>query len=291
MCRSDNGRSGGGGGGGGGGGARSAAANRCAEFCDSLRAFCGRITDFCGKMAASAAETTSVAGGRERSDSFSNDQRRRSVTSSTSTVGVSINSPTRFLLAFAAEFIASLFLILIGCGSWIDFYPDRDPGIVRIAATFAATYAGLSYALRHISGGHINPSVTLAWLAARRMSIGRAIAYIIAQILGAIIGAALLLGLTPYEFRVNLGATTLTVSPEQGFAVELFATFAVTFTALAARDKPKESMRAAAPFVIGLVMLGAELFAVGTTPLITDLSVQITLHYLTKRYRCPPHGV
>ena len=238
---------------------------RCSACSGQVRAFCSRIGDLCGKMAASAAESASGGGGSRNcgGDSSSSDrpERSRSI-SSTSTVGISIATPTKFCQAFAAESLGTLLLVLIGCGSWTTFHPDRDPDVVRIAATFAATYAGLVYAIRHISGGHINPSVTLAWLAARRMSIGRALAYILAQILGAIVGAALLLGLTPYEFQVNLGATTLHVSPEKGFAVELFATFAVTFTALAARDKPKETLRAAAPFVIGLVMLGAELFAV-----------------------------
>ena len=223
------------------------------DRCPRLRTFCNRVCAFCSKMAASA--TADSANENQA-------QAERPRSPSTSPTPPGSGSPTKFCQAFAAESLASLLLVLIGCGSWIEFHVDRDPDVVRIAATFAATYAGLVYAIRHISGGHVNPAVTLAWLAARRISIGRAVTYIVGHVLGAIVGAALLLGLTPSPFQVNLGATVLNVSPEQGFAVELFATFAVTFTALAARDKPREGMRAAAPFVIGLVMLGAELFAV-----------------------------
>ena len=80
---------------------------------------------------------------------------------------------------------------------------------MAIAVAHGLALAMAIYATGHISGGHINPAVTIAMLAARKISLGHAVGYIIAQLAGATLGALLLKVLFPPEWvaTANLGAT------------------------------------------------------------------------------------
>ena len=97
-----------------------------------------------------------------------------------------------------AEVLGTLWLVLGGCGSavlaGIFFVGDTSTGIgfLGVSLAFGLTVVTGAYALGHISGGHFNPAVTLGVLAARRIGGREAAVYVVAQVLGAVIGAAVI---------------------------------------------------------------------------------------------------
>jgi aquaporin Z len=95
---------------------------------------------------------------------------------------------------FLAEFVGTLALILIGCGAIVigGFGGAFPVGILPIALAFGLTVMAMAYGIGPISGCHINPAVTVGMWVAGRISPGEAVGYIVAQFLGGIAGAAIL---------------------------------------------------------------------------------------------------
>lgn len=94
-----------------------------------------------------------------------------------------------------AEVFGTAVLILVGCAAIaIGAHEGRTfVNVIGIAFAFGLSVTAMAYAVGPISGCHINPAVSVAMLCAGRMTAREAIAYIIAQLVGALIGAALLL--------------------------------------------------------------------------------------------------
>ncbi|MCP4437151.1 MAG: aquaporin Z [Actinomycetia bacterium] len=99
-----------------------------------------------------------------------------------------------------AEFFGTLWLVFGGCGSAVlaaNFFADNDfpvgIGFLGVSFAFGLTVLSGAYAFGHVSGGHFNPAVTLGLLAGGKHSSGEVLPYIVAQVLGAIGGAGLLL--------------------------------------------------------------------------------------------------
>ena len=92
------------------------------------------------------------------------------------------------LRACAAEVIGTLFLVLVGCGACLNHEND----FVRIALAFGITVATMAQSIGHISGCHINPAVTAGLLVGQKIGLVKALLYVVAQCLGAILGAGLL---------------------------------------------------------------------------------------------------
>ena len=93
-----------------------------------------------------------------------------------------------------AEFIGTLWLVLGGCGSAVlaAAYPELGIGFTGVAIAFGLTVLTMAYAIGHISGCHLNPAVTIGLWAGGRFDKNEVLPYIIAQILGATAGAAIL---------------------------------------------------------------------------------------------------
>ncbi|HQR48303.1 MAG TPA: aquaporin Z [Steroidobacteraceae bacterium] len=91
----------------------------------------------------------------------------------------------------AAEFIGTFWLVLGGCGSAVLAAGVADVGIgyAGVALAFGLTVLTMAFAIGHISGCHLNPAVTVGLWAGGRHPIGEVVPYIIAQVLGAIVGA------------------------------------------------------------------------------------------------------
>ena len=99
-----------------------------------------------------------------------------------------------------------------------------------------------AFAYGSVSGGHFNPAVTVGILAAGEISFGEAVGYVISQIVGAVAGALLLktvlggaatgLGVPALAHGLTLGATTLTITPIAGFAIEAVLAFFLVTTVL-----------------------------------------------------------
>ena len=93
-----------------------------------------------------------------------------------------------------AECFGTFWLVFGGCGSAIfaAAFPGLGIGFAGVALAFGLTVLTMAYAIGHISGCHLNPAVTAGLVAGKRFPAREALPYIIAQVLGAFIGAGLL---------------------------------------------------------------------------------------------------
>lgn len=96
--------------------------------------------------------------------------------------------------AVGAEFIGTFWLVLGGCGSAVlaAGFPNLGIGFVGVALAFGLTVLTMAYGIGHISGCHLNPAVSVGLWAGGRFPASKLLPYIVAQVLGAIVAAAVL---------------------------------------------------------------------------------------------------
>ncbi len=163
----------------------------------------------------------------------------------------------------AAEFIGTFAFVFIGAGAAAVIGDGVGlPGIAAIAFAHGFAIMAFAFAYGPVSGGHMNPAVTIGVLAAGAMDTITAIGYVLSQFAGGIAGALLLrvvlggtatgLGTPALAQNLALGSVSLTVTPEAGFVVEaILAFFLVTVvlgTAVAGRAG------SLAPLAIGMTL-------------------------------------
>jgi aquaporin Z len=90
---------------------------------------------------------------------------------------------------FAAELIGTAVLMIGGVGTAVLAGSPADE--LGIALGFGFSYLVMAYAIGHVSDCHINPAVTLAMVLTRKMRVGRAVYYWVAQVIGAAVGGAI----------------------------------------------------------------------------------------------------
>uniref|UniRef100_A0A4D5RA43 Aquaporin AQPAe.a n=1 Tax=Scolopendra viridis TaxID=118503 RepID=A0A4D5RA43_SCOVI len=161
--------------------------------------------------------------------------------------------------AAVAEFVGTLLLVLIACGA-CAVTPER----VDIALAFGFSVATMVQCICHVSGGHINPAVTIGLLVTRKVTVIRALVYVIVQCIGAIIGAALIEAFLPDYDDVGV-ADTKSLNAGQVLGVELFITFILVLTVYAVTDANRTDIKGSAPLAIGLAIGMCHLFAVPLT--------------------------
>src|SRR6202163_3280616 len=162
-----------------------------------------------------------------------------------------------------AEFIGTFAFVFIGAGTAAVVGDGVGlPGIVAIAFAHGLPIMAFAFAYGSVSGGHMNPAVTVGVLAAGAMRAGEAAGYIVSQLIGGVAGALLLrtvlggaatgLGMPTLAHGLALGATTVTVTPEAGFMIEaalaFFLVTVVLSTAVAGRAG------SLAPLAIGMTL-------------------------------------
>jgi aquaporin Z len=93
-----------------------------------------------------------------------------------------------------AELFGTLWLVLGGCGAAVlaAQFPQVGIGLLGVSFAFGLTVLTMAYAVGHVSGGHFNPAVTLGLVAGGRFKAADAVPYIIAQVIGAFLGAWIL---------------------------------------------------------------------------------------------------
>lgn len=98
------------------------------------------------------------------------------------------------LQKWSAEFIGTLWLTLGGCGSAVlaAAFPEVGIGLLGVSLAFGLTVVTGAYALGPISGGHFNPAVSVGLAMGGRFSWGELPGYVVAQVLGAIVGGGIL---------------------------------------------------------------------------------------------------
>ncbi len=176
-----------------------------------------------------------------------------------------------FYRAVIAEFIATLLflyitvLTVIGYKSQISGGDEcGGVGILGIAWAFGGMIFILVYCTAGISGGHINPAVTFGLFLARKVSLIRAILYMVAQCLGAICGVGLVKAFqSAYYNRYGGGANELALgySKGTGLGAEIIGTFVLVYTVFSATD-PKRSARDSHVPVLAPLPIGFAVFMV-----------------------------
>lgn len=155
---------------------------------------------------------------------------------------------------YIAEALGTALLVFIGAGvATLSFGFDvtqssPTAGVLATAFAFGFVMLILAYAIGPISGAHINPAVTIGFLLSRRISLVDAVGYWIAQVIGAIVGAAVLLAVvsnTPnYSTKtVGLGAdgygdsSIVHLGAGGAFLTEVVLTFLFVFVVLVVTRK------------------------------------------------------
>ena len=108
---------------------------------------------------------------------------------------------------YFAEFIGTLALVLIGCGSAV--IAGEFIGFYGISFAFGLTVLAMVYAIGSISGCHINPAITVAMLVAGKIKGKDAIFYVVAQCIGGIVGAGILWAIASGNTAFSLAGTGL----------------------------------------------------------------------------------
>ena len=162
-----------------------------------------------------------------------------------------------------AEFIGTFAFVFIGAGAAAVVGDGVGlPGIAAIAFAHGLTIMVFAFAYGSVSGGHMNPAVTVGVLAAGAMGVRDAIGYIVAQLVGGIAGALLLgavlggtatgLGMPQLAHNLTLGATAVTITPEAGFVIEAVLAFFLVTTVLSTAVAGRAGNLA--PLAIGMTL-------------------------------------
>jgi aquaporin Z len=147
-----------------------------------------------------------------------------------------------------AEFVGAFTLIFVGGGAGIVSGGD----IVAVALANGLAIGIMVTNLGHISGGHFNPAITLAFVLARRITTRLAGVYWLAQLAGAVAAALLLRGI--FEHAATLGSVphAPAISDGKGLIVEVVLTFFLVWAVWATAVDPRGAFKSIAGLAIGL---------------------------------------
>ena len=174
---------------------------------------------------------------------------------------------------YIAEFIGTLVLVTVGCGTAMLVGCDAASGggYILTAFAFGLSIVAMAYSIGNISGCHINPAVSLAVLISGGMEVADFIGYVIAQILGALAGAGLLAaiftlgGVTDMTggFGSN-GLSGVGGSAVAGLLVEIVLTF-IFVIAILGVTSDKADHGSFGGLVIGFSLVLVHILGIGLT--------------------------
>lgn len=158
---------------------------------------------------------------------------------------------------YGAELIGTLVLVFMGCGSAVLLGVAVPGGHLAVALAFGLSIVAMAYVIGNISGCHVNPAVSLAMLINKKMTAKDFAGYVIAQVIGGIIGVALLKLIISFgivDQTGTLGANGVSNAGGIGGAltIEVILTFIFVFTILGVTSDEKKS--SVAGIVIGLTL-------------------------------------
>jgi aquaporin Z len=172
---------------------------------------------------------------------------------------------------YVAEFIGTFSLVLFGCGAAViagksDVDMPTGIGLLGISLAFGVTVAVMAYAIGGISGCHINPAVTISMLVAGKIKASDVPGYIIAQLAGATLGAAVLLVIQSGMPGFSMGDWALgsngwgegymrNYNTASAFATEAVLTFLFLFVILAVTSKAGNGTMAGLAIGLSLVLI------------------------------------
>lgn len=175
----------------------------------------------------------------------------------------------------AAEFIGTFWLVLGGCGSAVlaAAFPDVGIGLLGVSLAFGLTVLTMAYAIGHLSGCHLNPAVSVGLAVGGRFKASELLPYIVAQVLGAILAAALLYLIASGKAGFDIGGGLASNgygehSPGgygllSGLVTEVVMSFMFLLVILGATDE--RAPKGFAPLAIGLALTLIHLISIPVT--------------------------
>jgi len=175
-----------------------------------------------------------------------------------------------------AEFIGTFWLVLGGCGSAVlaAAFPNVGIGLLGVSFAFGLTVLTMAFAMGHISGCHLNPAVSLGLVVGGRFKSSELLPYVVAQVAGAVLAAAVLYFIASGQAGFDLAASGLAAngyadhspgkySVAAGFVTEVVMTFMFLIIILGATDD--RAPRGFAPIAIGLGLTLIHLISIPVT--------------------------
>jgi aquaporin Z len=174
-----------------------------------------------------------------------------------------------------AEFIGTFWLVLGGCGSAVlaAAFPNVGIGLLGVALAFGLTVLTMAFAIGHISGCHLNPAVSFGLWAGGRFPAKDLVPYIVAQVLGGILAAAVLFviasGKAGFDVTAGFAANGYAEHSPGGYSLlaalvtEIVMTLMFLVVILGATDK--RAPQGFAPIAIGLALTLIHLISIPVT--------------------------
>ena len=175
-----------------------------------------------------------------------------------------------------AEIFGTFWLVFGGCGAAVlsAAYPSLGIGFLGVALAFGLTVLTMAYAIGHVSGCHLNPAVTLGLVVSKRFPRSELVPYVLAQVLGAVLGASVLYAIAigkPDFVAGGFAANGYGAHSPGGYAMasaliaEVVLTFAFLVIILGATDE--RAPKGFAPIAIGLGLTLIHLIGIPVTNL------------------------
>jgi len=175
-----------------------------------------------------------------------------------------------------AEFVGTFWLVLGGCGSAVlaAAFPGVGIGLLGVSFAFGLTVLTMAFAIGHISGCHLNPAVSLGLVVGGRFKSSDFAPYVLAQVAGAVLAAAVLYFIASGQAGFDLAANGLAsngyadhspgkYSVAAGFVTEVVMTFMFLIIILGATDD--RAPKGFAPIAIGLGLTLIHLISIPVT--------------------------
>jgi len=174
-----------------------------------------------------------------------------------------------------AEFIGTFWLVFGGCGSAVlaAAFPQLGIGFLGVALAFGLTVMTMAYAIGHISGCHLNPAVSIGLAVGKRFPASELPAYIIAQVIGAIVASAVLFeiasGKAGFSLSGGFASNGYADHSPGGYSLtaclvaEIVLTFMFLMVILGSTDK--RAPQGFAPIAIGLALTLIHLIGIPVT--------------------------
>lgn len=165
---------------------------------------------------------------------------------------------------YIAEFIGTFVLVLFACGTAavVGCSSEFGSGYLLTALAFGLVIVAMAYSIGNVSGCHINPAVSIAMLVSGKMTVKDFIGYVVAQFIGAIAGAAVLMAIVGKE--TGLGANGLYKgNVALSLVIEIILTFVFVIAILGVTSKTENG--AVAGIVIGLSLTLVHILGIALT--------------------------
>ncbi|XP_034066744.1 aquaporin-4 [Gymnodraco acuticeps] len=160
----------------------------------------------------------------------------------------------QFWCAILAELLGTMILVSAVLGASMPGPGEASTGPLYPAVAVGVSIIALAHCFGEISGAQVNPAVTLALLATRRLDVLRAVVYIAAQCLGATLGAGALYLALPVKSTADIfvNRVPIELNAAQALGMEVLCTFQMVFTVFSVEDQRRRESTEPGNLAIGL---------------------------------------